>query len=162
MDKSDLAIGIALVSACFTGGSLFYTRILARNDSRRMRRKPLSLEMDFVTDGETQGWDYLYLIIRNLEPTSARVLSLRAKRKGSQLLLADDARTETDAFGTPIGFDPTKAAQTVTLNRKIPPFGHMIENGTRQAEFQIYVYSKGISSAEDLKLDWEWSDGTKI
>jgi hypothetical protein len=160
-DKSDLALWVAIASACFTGGSLFYTRILARNDSKRLKRTPLSLEMEIYKEESKRDWDCLHLVIRNLEPAAAKVLSLQSKSKCSRLLLESDARNETDAYGTPTGFDVSKAAQKVDIDVRIPNFGRVDIEGNNLSNVPLRLYAKGVSSVKDLHMDWQWSDGTK-
>lgn len=162
IEKGDVAILIAALSATFTGLSLLHSRKLAKNDSLRMKRKSVSWELHSAQSAGNEPWIGWYLVVRNVEPYSAKVTGARAKPRQGFLLLATDAQSQEDVYGNPSGFDTTLAGREIIISRQVHPTGTATGMPGVSPVQTIRLFTQGISSVKDIDLKWEWSDGTPI
>lgn len=160
IDKGDLAIVIAAISAAFAGSSVMYARRMAKNDSLRMKRKPIVWELGDPSRSNCGRWTLHYLIVRNFEPVGARITGAKAKPRRGILLLQQRAQNQRDEYGNASGFDDTEAARQISFEHPIQPFGSVTSLQGRGPVQTIGLFTKGISKASDLELKWEWADGT--
>lgn len=97
LTDSPVAIIVSLMSAAFTGGTLFYTRRLAKNDTAKMKRSTLVSELSpYLSTPTRPGWEDYQLVVRNLEPVGAVVHSIRSKRRGSCIICVERHRDNSD------------------------------------------------------------------
>lgn len=144
MDNGTLALFISFTSALFTGGGLIYTRRLAVNDTKKMKRKHPAIEPHFSVRPGHEGWTFIKLNIRNLEPYEIRLTGIFGRPADATFYLDP----QTNQHST-----KESAARSRAINVRILPQG--------SAMTSIRLYAKGIQKARDLRIDWEWIDGAK-
>lgn len=144
VDKADIAIAIAGISALFTGLGLLYTRRLAINDTRRMKRKGLAIEPWVARKRIDDGGRHVRISVRNLEPYSAHLTRIHVGRNSSRFRL--DPQRMPNAEGDNLGRERN-------ISVRIPP-------GPTK-EVAIYLLTAGDIDPRELRVDWHWVDGTK-
>jgi len=158
MDKSDLALILGALSLVTSIMSAAYSRKLARNDTERMKRKPLVVELSSHGIDAPKGWDAKLITIRNLEPVRANLLEIHALPKTAQI-----ASRQITADSLPkLEIAPIGENRSMYIGFPIGPVG---ENTARLGTANIahlYVYTKNIESPTELKLIWQWADGQPV
>ena len=164
MDKADWALAIAALSALAAFWGALYARRLARNDTERMKRRPLVFEYEPTRTNATHpDWiDYL-LVVRNLEPVGAIMTAIRCRTKTGAVLLKSDAYKtdgggETDDLLTAI-----PEYREITLQTRIGPRRTAVGHQPTQPGDTLYLWimTKNLRSKDDLQIIWSWADGQK-
>lgn len=165
LSEARVAIIISLLSAAFTGGTLWYTRRLAKNDTERMRRKPLVVELlpSRQADPTRHGWGDHLLIVRNLEPVGAVIRSIRSRPRKSCVIYVDRhlvmPTTPSLDWVLPEELPETRSEK---VDLTIRPVGAVQSaSGTPGDTLHLRLMAKGVSRPSDVFLDWEWADGKK-
>lgn len=166
LTEARAALIISTVSAIFTGFSVRYARRMALNDSEKMRRKLPIVECSLRPSKDVPGWQTCNLVVRNLEPVTARLLRIRTRSKKSCLLDPREAMAPKGAAPLPLKYvqappekhivdGPWTVAPVGTR-----PSGGLLHIGPDDTAY-ITLLSKGVRSLKDLHLEWEWGDGHK-
>lgn len=166
MEKGDIAILIAIASALFTAGSMIYTRRLAKNDSKRMERKPPIMEWFDTSEqfaNAPEGWSPVRLEFRNVEPFNLRLINVKTKTRDGEIISIKDA---SDPYlKVPLTFMPDiNGGEILALDQSLEPNGSARTRGNfifRFDEHKIDVLVRHLSTVADLDLTWEWADGQK-
>jgi hypothetical protein len=164
LDKSDIALYVSVASAAFTGLSLIYTRILAKNDAARMRRKAPVFEARIPhpwRDGE--DWLEWEITCRNLEPVSLLIKGARGRPRQSAILDRQEAYIERiGGFGDLVLIDgPLPQDRESSFRYLVGPVGtQRSESGYSPGDtVWLRLLTKGISAVSEIEFLWEWSDG---
>ncbi|NUB43849.1 hypothetical protein GEU84_005600 [Fertoebacter nigrum] len=149
-------------------GSVLYARRMAKNDTERMRRKALVFELERSgVNEEAPEWISYYLIVRNLEPIGAKVLTIAAKPKAGRVL------SNLDAYGDHPGYDaatgrnhlknPLPDLRRTDLNYRVGPSGSSRSASGASPGDTVYIpfMAKNVMKIGDLSFEWEWADGQK-
>lgn len=163
IEKADVALAIAVLSAVFTGWQAIYTRRLAKNDTERMKRRKLIIEKHFEPMPDQPEWHRLRLTCRNLEPIAARVLAIRAKGPRLALLDYEDAY-EGNSFAPNLKNPlPTELAKPrLDVTRDVSASTQAQSEWGGGPVQHIYCFTRGPALPEYLEVSWEWSDGQAI
>lgn len=164
MDKADAALVIAILAACFTGWQSYSAHISTRLQKQAARRKLPIVEFSVHPLTEVDGWDYCRLVLRNLEPVTAR-LALVETRGSRKFVLTHEMATEktTPQWATPVYLN------SLPENRRVENIATV---GPVSATFRpdsigpfnttnTFLITKGVRSIDDLILTWHWADGQK-
>ena len=144
LSEARLALFISAASATFTGLSLAFTRRLARNDSKRMKRRELVCEPRITRREPDDGKRYISIDIKNLEPYAATVTAVRIKR-GRALLVRDPTAYQTASADVP--------SRRQFFQVRIP--------GQNERPVRIKLIADSEVVSRDIETEWEWLDGTK-
>ncbi|WP_371398886.1 hypothetical protein [Marinovum algicola] len=165
MDKSDWAIIIAGISAFGSFLSALFTGRMARNDARKMRRKPPTLELQHgQCKSEFVDWDHPCIVIRNHEPVGVNIFGIRTKRRSAYINSRNDATDSVpDGFGGKLLKSSLEKKRETRLKMRLNPRGTESVPRSFQPGDTAYVwaYTINVRKSTDLTLSWEWADGQK-
>lgn len=164
LTEARVALGIAILSAIFTGFSLRYTRRLAINDTNKMKRKELVVEIALTgPSADLPGWEDANIVVRNLELVAAKNIAINVKKRGQRILTRNDAFDET---GPAFALEPTIKAelpvlQRCSIMRSINPQGtpERPQGFSPSDTIYIRVFVQEVSKVSDFEVEWEWADG---
>ena len=163
LDKADIALWASVVSAAFSAFSGLYARKMAKNDSERMERRKLVLEIVVTPSTDFFGWYSVDATVRNLEPVAATLKGVRVKNRRLKLL-PQDAGMEGNSPSSAKKREKLpehEAAQFIDLERSIQPFGSLPSETSGGGIVYFWFYVSGNGSTKDFELIWEWADGQK-
>ncbi|WP_370286974.1 hypothetical protein [Pseudooceanicola nanhaiensis] len=165
VDKSDIALWSGLLGAASGLLSAVFTGRIVLNDSKRMRRRPPSLELDHAQDStKFPGWKSCTIVVCNHERVGLRLLAIEAVSKGAYVVSQADASSdEFGSFGEQIFKQSIPEMRRTRLASKVGPAGETRSASGFQRGDTVYehLFTKGVSRSSDIRLVWEWADGQK-
>lgn len=163
MDHTTIVAYVAILIAL---ASAYYTRTLARNDTKRLKRKPLSVEVWSEPDpGRNKGFVRISVNVRNLTNFRAHIEAIVIPKKFDGVWLEGDLYKE-DSFGgltVEKAGTPTSKHHEITINRMLQPQGHEV-SATHVSEARFYLYRPAGSNTDGItarSVKWAWVDGEK-
>lgn len=163
MDKGDIAILIAVMSACFTAYQAWEQRRLRQNDDQKMKRKPLAMEVTLSPVRDRPGWTCAELVFRNTEPHTAEVTRIWTTGRYARLMVRGKSRP--DGFGGAElvdDFDPANAGQSIDMHKTVGPDVEIESKLQLRPTVLMQCYIHGQVTRQQIKFDWRWKDDTPI
>lgn len=165
LTEARLAIIVSVTSAAFTGGSLWYTRRLALNDTARMKRKPPAFEVRTYPVREKPDWMSVDIVARNFEPVAVNITGYR--HKGRQVLLVHPDQIMRDSG---LGMEPCvdglrneMGAPAISERAGIGAGGAQETRSTAPHAMRptehLTIYARGPFRRDRFTVEWEWADG---
>lgn len=157
MDKADIAIAIAVLSAAFTGWQAWSGHVSARAAKQALARKKPVFEISTLPVMGFDDWTAVSVTGRNTERVSVVIKTITSRNAGILLLRSEDTFVpQTDPRVAPKReYSKRKASHTIYAHQMIGPVGE----GSATLHFTIYAH--GIFDKRKLAFEWEWADGAK-
>lgn len=166
MDKGDVAIIIALLSASFSAWQGLSGHVVAREAKRAAKRKPIAFEASNHPAQAFDGWTQVNVTARNIEPVSATITKVTCLKKGV-VILPRSASEHPDS----LSYDPKQvdvlpreiAKKYMAYSQQIGPGGSQeskLSHGPRATEYFSFFATAPIDRG-DIDIEWLWADGQK-
>lgn len=163
MDKADIAIAIAVLSACFTGWQAYNTQVSNRLQRKAISRKEPVIEIQEGSSATElpEGWSWWGIGITNIEDVAILISRIGVKPRGAAIAHAPDIEMKASLTGqrqTPM---PAATARSFDLSIRVAAKGSTVEifgRPTKRDSLWLTVAARGVKSARDFDVTWTWAD----
>lgn len=169
MDKSEVAIAIALLSAAFSAWQGYSGHISAQAAKKAAKRKSPAFEIVSTADRDFPEWQTVEITARNFEPISIEIIALTYRKKGGFLApLEAKWVANEDIFAVPKlvkSLPEGHGQKRLEFKEQIGAAG---EQASRHADSAlpkpttyITLLASGKFDPQHLEVEWLWADGAK-
>lgn len=165
IEKADVALWVAGLSAIFTGLQAFFGYTASSYAKKLMQRKGPIIETSSYPSRDYDGWTVINVCIRNLEPIAIEVAEITYAKRGSLLLHSSQQFDGSDGAGGLKKLDALpeqKASRTISLQINVGatslPTERVSQFATKSTQ-DISLFCKGPFDPKNLRVKWTWKDG---